>query len=102
MVGLFLAAGTEGLSNSSRPWAGGQVADVPCVGWEPSDTRDHHNGSEVTDAITCHGGVGDKAPQRSVRWRSWQGLASRSDSAETSEAERRHQQYSPLRAPHLL
>lgn len=63
MASLFLAVGTEGLSNSSRPWAGGQVANVPCVGWEPSDTTDHHNGHEVTDAITCGRGWGARFPE---------------------------------------
>lgn len=28
---------------------------------------DHHNGSEVMDAITCHRGLGGKAPQRGVK-----------------------------------
>ena len=76
VAGLFLAVGTEGLSNNSRPWAGGQVANVPCVGWEPSDNMDHHNGREVIDAITCHGGV----EGRGLSVGPQQGLISRSPS----------------------
>lgn len=105
MASLFLAVGTEGLSNSSRPWAGGQVANVPCVGWEPSDTTDHHNGHKVTDTITCCRGVGGKVPQRSMKAEEPAGACQQvpfpfalgsKDSMEMSEAEKASTAQAPV------
>lgn len=67
VAGLFLAVGTEGLSNRSRPWVGGQVAYVRCVSWEPRDNMDCHNGSRVIDSGTCHGRVGGRVPCKSIK-----------------------------------
>lgn len=51
VAGLFLAFGTEGLSNNSGSWAGGQVANVQC-GWEPRNNMDNQNGSNMIDLPT--------------------------------------------------
>lgn len=105
MASLFLAVGTEGLSNSSRPWAGGQVANVPCVGWEPSDTTDHHNGHEVTDAITCGRGWGARFPEEQDTAEEPTGACQQvpfpfalgsKDSMETSEAEKASTAQAPV------
>lgn len=39
---------------------------IQCVGWEPRDNMDRHNGSNMTDSDTCHRRVGGKAPHKSM------------------------------------